>query len=72
MQPEPHVSPLPARLAYLVRLWPVETEHGLVWRATAQDPYSAEHHSFADLQALFKFLTQKTQASGQDAVQPPD
>jgi len=48
------------RLAYLVRCWLVETEQGPVWRAAVEDPYTAEHRGFANLNALFEFLTQET------------
>jgi hypothetical protein len=51
-----------AYLAYLIRLWRVETEAGPVWRAALEDPYSAERHSFADLSGLVAFLMEKTEA----------
>lgn len=48
------------RLAYLVRCWLVETEQGPVWRAAVEDPYTTGHRSFADMNALFEFLTKET------------
>jgi len=59
---KPERCTTPPRLAYLVRCWPVETANGPVWRATAEDPHSAERYSFADLDALFAFLRERTEA----------
>ncbi len=52
-----------AYLAYLIRLWRVETEHGPNWRAALEDPHSAEQWHFADLNGLFAFLVTKTGAA---------
>jgi hypothetical protein len=52
---------LAPRLAYLVRCWPVETEEGLVWRATIQSAHDAERRTFANLKAFFEFMTEKTE-----------
>ena len=49
------------RLAYLLRLWPSESGERCTWRATLQNPYSAEQHAFASLQALFAFLRSQTE-----------
>jgi hypothetical protein len=57
-----------AYLAYLIRLWRVETEAGPVWRAALEDPYSADQHSFADLDGLVAFLIERTGA----AIETPD
>jgi hypothetical protein len=50
-------------LAYLLRLWRVETEDGPVWRAVLEDPHGVERRGFADLPALYRFLDQKTDAA---------
>ncbi|MGC9400250.1 MAG: hypothetical protein ACP5HM_14100 [Anaerolineae bacterium] len=50
-------------LAYLLRLWPVETEAGPVWRAVLEEPHSAESHIFVDLSALCRFLNDRTAAA---------
>jgi hypothetical protein len=47
------------RLAYLVRCWLVETEEGPVWRASVEDPYTAEQRTFADLRSALAFLGKK-------------
>lgn len=59
-------------LAYLIRLWRVETEHGTVWRAALEDAYSAEQHSFADLNGLVTFLVEKTGATVAAPALPRD
>jgi hypothetical protein len=53
----PMVSPY---LAYLIRLWRVETAEGSVWRVVLEDPYSTERRGFADLPALYRFLDERT------------
>lgn len=46
-------------LAYLVRLWRVNTEQGTIWRASVESPHTAERRAFADLNQLFAFLEQR-------------
>jgi hypothetical protein len=55
------VSPTPY-IVYLVRCWPVETDQGVVWRASAEDPHNNERRMFADLSALCRFLDERTTA----------
>ena len=43
-------------LAYLVRLWAVHHNGGVVWRASAENPHTGERRAFADLAGLFDFL----------------
>ncbi len=50
----------PLYLAYMLRLWQVEGEVDLVWRASLQSAYNGERHVFADLDALFAFLKDRT------------
>ena len=45
---------------YLVRLWQARSGGQVVWRASAQDAHGSERDAFADLQALFAFLEEKT------------
>jgi hypothetical protein len=47
-------------LAYLLRLWQITSDGNLVWRASVESPHTGERHGFADLQALFAFLEDKT------------
>mgnify|MGYP001070313948 FL=1 len=47
-------------LAYLLRLWEIDDERGVVWRASLESPHTGERHGFPDLKALLAFLEQKT------------
>jgi hypothetical protein len=47
-------------LAYLLRLWQITSDGNIVWRASVESPHTGERHGFADLQALFAFLEEKT------------
>ncbi len=63
----------PLYLAYMLRLWQVGGEVDLVWRASLQSAYNGERHVFADLDALFAFLEEKTgvsQEQGEPARHP--
>jgi hypothetical protein len=50
----------PGYLAYLLRLWRVNTDEGPVWRASLENPHTGERHGFANLELLFAFLEEKT------------
>ena len=53
-------------LAYLVRLWTVSQDGGVVWRVSAEDAHTGERRGFADLASLHAFLQEATAAqSGQ-------
>jgi hypothetical protein len=47
-------------LAFLVRMWQPGDEGKPVWRASVDNPHTAERHYFADLEALFAFLEEQT------------
>ena len=47
-------------LAYMLRLWRVETEDGPAWRASLESPHTGERAGFASLGALFAFLVEET------------
>ena len=47
-------------MAYLLRLWQITSDGNIVWRASVESPHTGERHGFADLQALFAFLEEKT------------
>jgi len=53
----------PGYLAYMLRMWQVEAEDGPVWRASLESPHTGERQGFADLEALFAFLTEKTEGT---------
>jgi hypothetical protein len=47
-------------LAYMLRLWRVDTKEGTAWRASVESPHTGERRGFANLEALFVFLVEKT------------
>ena len=48
-------------LAYMLRLWRVHDDDGEpTWRASLESPHTAERQGFADLEALFEFLKERT------------
>ncbi len=47
-------------LAYMLRLWRVDANGEVVWRASIEDPHTGERHGFADLDRLFEFLERQT------------
>jgi hypothetical protein len=55
----------PGYLAYLLRLWRVNTDQGPVWRASVENPHTGERHGFANLELLFAFLEEKTRELAQ-------
>ena len=48
-------------LAYLVRLWVVHDNGGVVWRASVEDAHMGERRAFANLAGLFDFLQAATE-----------
>ena len=49
--------------AYLLRMWREKSGESAEWRASLQDPHSAERVGFASLADLFAFLESETGAS---------
>jgi hypothetical protein len=47
-------------LAFLLRLWQPVQAGRPIWRASVDNPHTAERHYFADLDALFAFLEEQT------------
>jgi hypothetical protein len=45
---------------YLLRLWQVRSEDGIVWRASLESAHIGERIGFASLDALFAFLREQT------------
>ena len=43
-------------LAYMVRLWTVQNNDELIWRASIENAHTGKRHAFADLAGLFAFL----------------
>jgi hypothetical protein len=53
--------------AYLLRLWQVQTEQGLTWRASLEAIPSGERRAFASLEALVAYLGEET-----TGIPPPE
>jgi len=49
----------PKYLSYLLRLWQVEGEGGSGWRASLQNPRTAERLNFANMEELIGYLEEK-------------
>jgi|APSaa5957512622_1039677.scaffolds.fasta_scaffold322332_2 hypothetical protein len=47
-------------LAYLLRIWSVDEEKHLGWRAYLQNPHTGERQAFASLEEMCAFLKEKT------------
>lgn len=50
------------QLVYVVRLWPTGPAEQPAWHASVQAPGTGERHIFADLEAFFAFVEERTQA----------
>ena len=50
----------PTYIAYLLRLWQVESRIKPIWHASLEDPHTGERRGFADLKGLFAFLEGQT------------
>ena len=53
----------PGYLAYMLRMWRVDTGRGHVWHASLESPHTGERVGFGSLEALFAFLTEKTEGT---------
>ena len=42
--------------SYLLRMWRVQVDEGVCWRATLEEVHSGELHGFPDLAALLRYL----------------
>lgn len=42
--------------AFLMRIWPVHNEVGVVWRVLITNAHTGEKHGFASLKEMFNFL----------------
>jgi hypothetical protein len=56
-------------MAFLLRLWCVKDEDGIVWRASLEDAHTGERRGFADVQLLYVFLEKQIIDATSDA--PP-
>ena len=61
----------PGYMSYLLRLWQVEGEEGLVWRLSLESPHTGELQGFASLAELYSFLETKWANSRPDVRSEP-
>jgi hypothetical protein len=54
-------------LAYMLRLWVVDSNNQPVWRASLESPDTGDRQAFRSLEDLFEFLEEKTVRPAQDA-----
>lgn len=50
-------------VSYLLRLWSVNDDGHVVWRASVESGLTGERQAFASLEELCDFLRQQTEAS---------
>ena len=62
----------PGYQAYLLRLWPARSGDEVVWRALLEDVRTGERRGFGSLEALFAFLTARTDAAPLTPPLSPD
>jgi hypothetical protein len=51
----------PRYLAYLLRLWQVDDQGEMIWRASVEVPGAGERRGFSSLGDLFEFLETQTE-----------
>ena len=49
--------------AYMLRLWQVQTDRGLSWRASLQEVATGGRRAFASLDGLIAYLREQTTAT---------
>jgi hypothetical protein len=59
-------------MAYLVRLWQVNSEGQPAWHASLEDPHTGERRGFADLPSLFAFLEKQVRVASEPAWRVSD
>lgn len=59
------MPPKKSYIAYLLRLWRVNSAERPDWQASLEDPHSGKQIGFADLVSLFSYLEDQT-GSNQD------
>jgi hypothetical protein len=53
-------------VSYLLRLWEVRSNDGLIWRASLERANTGERRGFASLVDLYAFLEQVTASANED------
>jgi len=52
-------------ISYLLRLWQIESQGQLMWRASLEEARTGERRGFPDMEALIAYLREQT-AAGTD------
>lgn len=50
-------------LSYMLRLWQVQEDGELTWRASLESPQTGERRGFSNLAVLFAFLEEQTRCA---------
>jgi hypothetical protein len=53
-------------VSYMLRLWEVRSNDGLIWRASLERANTGERRGFASLVDLYAFLEQVTASANED------
>jgi hypothetical protein len=59
-------------ISYMLRLWQAVSEAGGAWRASLEDPRTGERTGFAELDALFGYLIERTSGDPGALAGPDD
>jgi hypothetical protein len=59
-------------ISYLLRLWQIESEGELVWRASLESPHTGERRGFASLADVFTFLEKELGQVARCQIVPRD
>ena len=58
----------PRYLSYLLRLWQIESQGQLVWRASLEQARTGERRGFPDLAGLIAYLREETAVATDEGV----
>lgn len=61
----------PCYMAFLLRLWCVDVEDGIAWRASLENAQTGERQGFADVQILWAFLMRQLEDTARQARSAP-
>jgi len=61
----------PCYLAFLLRLWCVDVEDGIAWRASLENAHTGERQGFADMQILCSFLMRQLENASHQTYSAP-
>jgi hypothetical protein len=65
---ETQTKPVPHARTYLLRLWPVLQNEGIVWLAMLENAREDKPHAFHDIKALLTYLESECQLAEAEAL----